>query len=261
MVQTLYLEFPRPITSIHQIELTSRCNLRCVYCTHKDLGRAKQDMSWETFERALVHVHYHVNQRLEQDELNLCGIGESTLHPDLIKAVARAREVVGKQTFLNFTTNGIDFTEELADALVPYMSSHNGFRPGVFVSLHRPERAKYAVDRARKRGLLASVSNDPALSSIDWAGQVDFEVTAHPDRPCMWLREGKAIVFSDGSVSTCCMDSAHDGVIGHINDEPGTLRSKPYRLCASCDQQIGVKGYQQYAVGGGKKLPKALPRA
>jgi DNA-directed RNA polymerase subunit RPC12/RpoP len=257
MVTPISLNFPRPIVALHQIEVTSRCNLRCQYCTHKTLGREKMDMTRETFARALLHVDYHVNLKLDQDELNLCGIGESTLHENLVEFVEMARRVVGKHTFLNFTTNGLEFTEELAKALVPFMSASTGHRPGVFVSFHRPEKAGPAYNIAKRYGLLANVSVDPMLSAINWAGQVDWEVTASPDRECMWLRQGKAIVFSDGSVSTCCMDSAHDGVIGTVWDEPGSLRSKPYDLCASCDQQIGAIGYDQYREGGGKRLPVA----
>lgn len=258
MVTPIHLEFPRPIRAIHQIELTSRCNLRCSYCTHKDLGRLKADMTRATFHRAMRHVDYHVNTKLDQNELNLCGIGESTLHPDLAYFVAEARDTVGPGVFLNFTTNGLEFTRKLAEQLVPFMSSHNGFRPGVFVSAHVPLKAKPAIDIAAELGLLAGVSFDPTVAAIDWAGQIpNWKVTANSNRDCMWLREGKAIVFSDGSVSTCCMDSAKDGVIGTVWDEPGSLKSKPYDLCASCDQQIAVVGYDQYKEGGGKRLPVA----
>src|SRR4051794_37395618 len=60
--------YPRPITAIHQVEITSRCNLTCHYCPSrwldrpreigadgfpKGFGRAKQDMTLETFEKAL----------------------------------------------------------------------------------------------------------------------------------------------------------------------------------------------------------------
>lgn len=213
----------------------------------------------DTFRAALWHVKYHVD-RLEQDELNLAGVGEPTLHPLLPDFVQIARETVGKGVFLNITTNGIDLDEDLVLKLKPYLSAQHGHQPGVFVSLHRPERAKRAVDLCRKHSMLAGVSNDPALASIDWAGQIpDFEVTAPNDRPCPWLRLGRAFVFSNGQVGTCCMPAELDGVIGHVNDKPGTLFSKPYRLCASCDQVVGIKGYQQYPTG--QKLAKPLPRA
>lgn len=250
MIPEIELTLPRPIVSIHQIETSSRCSLSCAYCVWPKLGRTKQDMTRETFERALVHVDYCVNQLLEQTELNLAGIGESTLHPEFPDFVRMAREVVGKDCFLTFASNGTHFTEEIAKAIAPYMSVHHGFKPGVFISLHRPEKAKFAVDIARKYGLLAGVSQDPAMATINWAGQVPYEVTAPPNRPCMWLRDGKAIVLSDGSVSTCCMDSAHLGVIGHVNDPVGSLKSQPYSLCANCDQIIAIKGHQQ-----GRKLP------
>jgi len=32
-----------PFQQIHQIEITSRCNLRCKYCVHPHMERAKVD--------------------------------------------------------------------------------------------------------------------------------------------------------------------------------------------------------------------------
>lgn len=42
-----------PITALHQVEITSRCNLKCRYCAHPKMPRAKADMSEETFEATL----------------------------------------------------------------------------------------------------------------------------------------------------------------------------------------------------------------
>lgn len=41
------------LTAIHQIEITSRCNLRCRYCVHPHMGRVKEDMEPATFAKAL----------------------------------------------------------------------------------------------------------------------------------------------------------------------------------------------------------------
>lgn len=62
--------------------------------------------------------------------------------------------------------------------------------------------------------------------------------------------------MSDGDVATCCMPATKSGIIGTVWNEPGTLKSNPYDLCASCDQKIGVKGYVQYP-SGARRLPLA----
>ena len=254
MVPEISLSLPRPVTSLHQIEITSKCSLSCSYCIWPKLGRAKHDMTMETYVEVLRHVDFFVNQELSQGEVNLAGIGESTLHPNFVEMVKKARHLIGRSTFLTFATNGTEWDEDLAKALAPYMSQSEGFQPGVFVSLHRPEKAKKAVDLCRKYGLLAGVSNDPALNTIDWAGQVPFTVTAPTDRPCPWIRQGRVIAFSSGKVGSCCMDGGENSVIGHVNDPVGTWKTQPWSLCESCDQQVGVKGYNQYP-SGGRKLP------
>jgi hypothetical protein len=246
VVPEITLKLPRPVTKLHQCEISSICNLRCVYCISKDLKRPKDHMTRDMFEQVLVHVDYYVNKQLSQDEFNICGVGESTLHPDLVWFVKRAREVMGNE-YLNFTTNGILFTEELAKQLAPYMSSKHGFRPGIFVSLHRPEKAKKAIDIAAKYGLLAGVSNDPALASTNWAGLIkDWAVTANPNRDCPWIREGKVMAFPNGDVTTCTNDIGYEAVVGNVRDPVGTWHVQPWSRCSDCDQQVAVKGYQQY---------------
>ena len=240
MIRPIKLDLPRPVTALHQLELESRCNLRCVYCPSPNLGRPKQSMERATFLRALEWVKHFVREGTQR-ELNLAGIGESTLHPEFFDFIALAREAAGPHTFVNFTTNGLLFTEELAK----HCQAHG---VSVFVSLHRPEKAGPAVNLARKYGVLAGVSNDPALAAINWAGQVDWEVTATPGvRGCPWIRQGRAMAMADGRVTTCCYDATGAGVIGHVNDPIGSLKTKPYSLCRTCEQEISVVGFDQRA--------------
>jgi len=70
------------IQAIHQIEITSRCNLRCKYCVHPKMVREKGDMDRETYIKSLEwSAHFH--KLNNQEELNLAGIGESTMHTNL----------------------------------------------------------------------------------------------------------------------------------------------------------------------------------
>lgn len=237
----LHMQFPRAITALHQIEITSRCNLRCVYCPQRDIAdgkyahRAAMDMTTETFQRALHWVGRFVRQKT-QHELNLAGVGESTLHPRFVEFLAMAREVVGT-TRIVFATNGLLASEELVAAMAPY-------QPRVWVSLHRPEKAGLALDVYKRHGLLEGVSLDPAVNANDWAGQVDWKRTGE-EMPCQWLREGKAFVLADGRIGTCCIDASGAGVVGHVADE-SLPRLQPYALCSTCYQHIDVRGYDQF---------------
>lgn len=255
-VPSIPLRLPRPLRSIHQIELSSFCNLSCVYCpqnTKHNEGlnlfgtevRPRMHMERATFERALKWVRFFIGSNAEQRrELNLAGLGESTLHPLFVDFVGYAHELIAEHGgHVSFTTNGLLMTDDLAQTLAKITAG----TIAVFVSLHRPEKAGPAVEACRRAGILAGVSNDPALASVDWAGQVRWTASADPDtRPCPWIREGQGYVFADGRISTCAFDASAKGVIGHVDLEPSSaVRVAPYALCATCDQVVGVDGYEQ----------------
>lgn len=241
-VSLIPLKLPRPVLSFHQLELTSRCDLRCVYCTNPKLARLKTDMSWEHFQQSLDHVRYHVKNGT-QTELNLAGIGESFLHPLFADMCRDAREVLGDKIMIHVTTNGIIASDR--EDLIAHLAKH---QIGMFVSLHRPEKAGKAIELAKKHGIFLSASSDPSLAATTWAGQVDWFHSADRNRPCPWIRSGRVMVRADGAVTTCCLDSGNnpDAVIGTVDDPVGSFYTKPYSLCASCDQQIAVQGYEQY---------------
>lgn len=241
------MDYPRPIEQIHQIEISSRCNLRCVYCPSRDLdkpierggsGRAMEDMTAATFERAVEWAVFFDEQGT-QGELALTGIGEALLHPEFVPFLEHARERL-PDARITFSTNGILLTDELCERIAPY-------RPEVYVSLHRPERAKGAVDAARRHDLLSGVNSAFALDSFNWAGQLDWEVSIEPGTvTCEFLRAGWAVVLADGRITTCCLDATGAGVVGHVDDEPGSLSIEPWAGdyngkpigCESCHMRV-----------------------
>jgi len=219
------------VLAVHQLELTSRCNLRCRYCPSPHLGREKLDMSDEIFSRGLFWATRFVRAGL-QNELNLAGIGESTMHPRFAEYVKRARHAVGDRVLLSMATNGLLITEELVAEIAPY-------HPAIWVSLHRPEKGGPAVEILKKHKLLHGVSADPSVAAIDWAGQVKWHVSTGRS-PCPWVRGGRVFVMADGRISACCLDASGAGVIGTIFDDLTKLRTKPYKLCATCHHDVGI---------------------
>lgn len=218
------------INSIHQIEITSRCNLRCKYCVHPTMARSKEDMSDEVFARALWWVKWFVERGTQGRELNLCGIGESTLHPLFAEWAFMAREAIGDKRDLVLATNGVGVTDDQAYAM-------RLARMRVWVSLHRPEKDGPTVNLLKKYGVLAGVSVDPSIAGVDWAGQVKWEVTA-PRSVCPWLKEGKVMIGSNGDVLTCSFDGDGVGKLGDVFGDVAAMESGAYSLCANCHQEV-----------------------
>jgi organic radical activating enzyme len=225
--------YPRRITSIHQIEVSTHCNLRCVYCPspklEKHRGQPKTHMTLDVFERALEWAAF-LDRDGTQGELSITGIGETLLHPQWQEMIALARSAL-PHAYLNFSTNGL----LLDDAACEWLARCN---VKVFVSLHRPEKAGPAIERAKRHGILQSHNAGASVSSFDWAGQVDWHVSA-PSDPCEWLRRGWGNVLVDGRISTCCLDATGDGTVAHVQDDPAQgAHVAPWSLCASCHMTI-----------------------
>ena len=224
------MNYPRPVNRIHQIEITSRCNLRCQYCVHPHMKREKLDMDMETLEKALHLAGRCVVER-GQVELNMCGIGESLMHPQFEEVFDMARGMLPDITIV-IATNGILLNDERAEILLRN-------KIVTFISLHRPEKAGLAVEVAKKHNIFFGVSNDPSTAAIDWAGKVDWFVSAATkELPCPWLENGQAMVCSDGRITTCCLDGDGEGIVGTVNTPLEELFIEPYSLCEDCHHNV-----------------------
>lgn len=224
------MKYPRLIQEIHQIEVTTRCNLRCRYCPHPKMQRPKEDMEFKTFLRAMHWVEYFYQRGL-QSELSFTGIGESTMHPQFKEMLLFARDRCPNMPIL-FSTNGLPtFDEDLAK-----LCSKIGIQ--VMVSLHRPEMAGKCIELCKKYGILRYVNSAFATSAFNWAGQVEGWFNSAPSTPCAYLARGWGVVLQDGQITTCCLDSENYGVVGTVWDEPGSLSIAPYKLCENCHEQV-----------------------
>lgn len=225
-----------PIREVHELELSSLCNLACVYCPHPVLQREKANMEWATFEAALDHVRYYVAAGT-QGELSLTGIGEAILYPRFSSAVERCRMVIGDR-LLVMATNGV----ALNDEHIRVLKEH---RVRVYVSLHRPEVAVPALNRLKAAGVEVGTNHAFIDSAIDWAGQVEWHASA-ARRQCDYLGKGWAVVRQCGGVDACCQDAHNLYPIGHVGDKPGSWRTHVTPLCEKCHLYV-PKHFQQEA--------------
>lgn len=219
----------RGLTELHQIEVTTICNLRCRYCPHPKMQRPKMHMEMDVFRQALEFAKPFYRAGTQR-ELSLTGIGETTMHPRIIEMLGLARAEFPGLDIL-FSTNGLPtFTEEIAKACAFH-------KVGVFISLHRPEMAGRAIELAKKYGVFRAFNPAAATSAMNWAGQVDWFVSA-PKSICAYLMVGWAVALVDGQVTSCCLDSENKGIIGTVWDDPLSLKIKPYSLCATCHEVV-----------------------
>lgn len=214
------------ITRVHQIELSSVCNLKCQYCPHPKMERAKSHMTAKVFEKAIDWA-----AELKGPELSFTGMGEALLHPAFPMMIRIARLRLPHMRFL-LATNGIALMrpgwEELIAAIVDTDCE-------VYVSTHRPEIAGRAVVRLAKAGAKVGTNTQFVTSGFDWAGQVEWENLA-PRTECQYIKQGWATILQDGTIVNCCMDASGLHPIGNVNDDLDNLpeRIDPIPLCASC---------------------------
>ena len=90
------------------IEITTRCNLRCVFCARTASGRLAADMSLQAFGRILDLLPHAYR-------ITLVGLGEPLLHPEVVECVAMAA-AQGRRVSL--ATNALLLTPDLSQRLI-----------------------------------------------------------------------------------------------------------------------------------------------
>ena len=103
------LSFPQAV----HIEITNRCNLKCVMCPHPEMKRPQGNMSEELFRRIVSELAGH---RLMLENVAVMGLGEPLLHPDFEKFVAIAAEAGIPNLYVS--TNGTPLVERRARQIV-----------------------------------------------------------------------------------------------------------------------------------------------
>jgi hypothetical protein len=208
------------ISTVHQIELSTKCNLRCGYCPHPKLQREKTHMKMEVFEAALAWAKV-----LGGPELSLTGMGEAILHPQFCDMIRMARSAL-PATELLLSTNGIALDDEILSVLREVNAT-------LYVSAHHAITAGKALDKAIKAGVRTGVNHNIVGSGFDWAGQVEWANLAMP-HVCQYMSQGWATVLQNGDVVACCMDAHGLYPFGNVMDAEKPTHIGAIPLCARC---------------------------
>lgn len=121
------------------LEVTTRCNLACTFCTQPSLTKAELgDMPWGLYAQVIEE-----GARYETPAANLNGLGEPTLLKDLPQRIAHAK----RHGYIDvmFHTNGTIMTESLARFLI-----ESGLDRIIF-SVDSPDKKTYEAMRIHAR--------------------------------------------------------------------------------------------------------------
>lgn len=222
------------IQTINSIETSSICDNRCQYCPAplQDQYRHTGLMQMDVFKKTIALVK-HFAEMGTQRELNLFGVGEPTLNPDIVSMVAYARQHVPPRIPLHLNTNGNVMTRHLA------MSLKDAGITSIDVTGHKPKAAAQSVRLFTELGIPHRVSFDAVLAPNNWAGQVDWLEPIYPTPyPCPWVLQGQVMVMSNGDVTRCCIDAFGRGVFATVDDRLEDLDVTPFELCKSCHHTL-----------------------
>jgi hypothetical protein len=222
------------ITTINTIELSSLCDNDCEYCPaqaqrgHREVGL----MSKEVFEQSIKWVKHYCGQNT-QLELNLFGVGEPTLNPNIAEFIEYARHELPFRQNIHLNTNGNRMSLELAEQLKLAGVT------AIDITAHNAKAAAKTIRFFKKVGIGGRVSLDFITNPNNWAGQVDwfapdYHKTPVPENICPWLGRGQIMVMSDGSLTNCCIDAFAQGVFGTIFDDLTKFDIDEMPLCKKC---------------------------
>ncbi|MCG3180920.1 MAG: Coenzyme PQQ synthesis protein E [Phycisphaerae bacterium] len=257
--------FPRSIN----IQLTSRCNLRCIMCNHDRLTAPRGDMPFEMAARLLDEIADQPG-----DSISLQNMGESFLHPRLVELIAHAVE---RGIQVRMVTNGTLVDEETARGLIASGLQRIAFSVEAYTreryeQIRRGARFETVVQNIRTLHRLRDEAGSPMQIELHWERYQEDEqfvkeyarfwrpwcdvITVAPltrldgiqyvgrdgrvvpvpppptpaPRPCRFPF-GFAVIKHNGDVCPCCVVSDHQIVLGNVKDRTlsEVWNDEPYR--------------------------------
>jgi organic radical activating enzyme len=244
---------------VFAIEPTNHCNAKCSFCPYPTPQHTRQRgfMSWETLARIIALM-------TEPRRINLSGLGEPTLHPDLPGMVKRLTDS-GVAVQLN--TNGKKLNQELYDKLFS-----SGLERVVLTSDYFPWTKGKLTVSADCPVTFYTISREPDFPELgqvrkpldDWAGQVGK--VEREKVTCSFLHQDFVQITWDGTVQRCCCDFNANHRLGSIWDDEflsdyyaGVFTDREIPLCSSCKGYVFADGIVSgdYA-GSGEPVPDAF---
>lgn len=254
------------------VEAVFDCNLRCSYCYRTSLASSLQKrpriIEWDVFRTVVDKTPASV------ETIQLCGMGEPTMHPQLCEMVEYiAQHGKRPSVFTNGTLLKGEFLERLARSplavlnvsVEPDEKTCREFRGIDLETIRQNIRNFMAVKRPEtdlKVRMVAHPGNHELLTEAvrDW----EREVQGVKVGPLIKMKEGNRsdftciepwrslfFVYTDGKVSPCAMDMFKDMVIGDLTEQTfeEIIQGQPYRdlltrfahgeppgLCATCSE-------------------------
>jgi len=233
-----------------QIETTSTCNARCVFCPYPALNRKGGLMSMELFARIIDDMA----QIPQINSLVLHGLGDPTLDPRLVDRIKYIRQDKAIDHPIEVYTNGIAMMPHKLDALKDagltcVVFSVNAVRPdqhdAIMGTKGKFDTVCANADYAIKIGLAvethAVLTNDTfnrddmdifyrrwGRAGVDGNGMVIYENNwAGLNRDtrlwnannCCSRATGQIYVLVDGRVAMCCYDPSGKTTFGNLSEQ------------------------------------------
>lgn len=159
------------------------------------------------------------------DVLALHVFGEPLLHPKFEQIAVRFSDHVP----VTMSTNGVLLDEKWADRLATVRWAW------ISVSPWEPEAQAKAIKLLHDRGIRTAC---PPGATHNWAGQSQGPSNLDLGN-CPFLNGGHGVIRWDGSMASCCISDRLEDVVGHVNEEPGTVSNRSYSICAACHHHKG----------------------
>lgn len=227
---------------IFAIELTNWCNAKCSFCPYPTPAHTREK-GWMT-RTTLMKIIEYADPPLE---INLSGLGEPTLHRDLVEYV-HILTMSGLRVQMN--TNGQQLTQRMYDQLAQV-----GLDRIVLTSDYFPWDKGRLKTQDQLPITFFTITRDPDHPELgqvrkpldDWGKQI-----GNVDRPkvrCSFLHDDFVQICWDGTVQRCCCDFNAEHTLGNVFDdtfhqryERGEFTSVEIPLCGPCSGFVFQNG-------------------
>lgn len=142
-LQSAVLSLTPPFPQRIMLEVTNRCNHKCIFCAHSSMSRKQTIMDLNLCEKILAECH-----ELGSNECALHGGSEPFLHPDIDKIIGLTKKY--KYSYVYLSTNGTACTKEkmtaaLEAGLDSIKFSINGGNPEEYKKIHGVDGFNYVL--------------------------------------------------------------------------------------------------------------------